>query len=84
MNEKTSQEVITYLIGEVKRLTTELNNTQKGLMDWFGCYNSLMQEYNALYEKYSALTEKMPNNSSKKKDSLEPDFSSVVKSFKKP
>lgn len=83
MNEEITQKVINHLLGENKRLTAELIEAINLLEECLNQYTYTVQEYNALKEKYNAVTGKMSKKSEKNKNSLDPDFSSVINSFNK-
>ncbi len=74
MNEETTQEVITYLLGEVKRLTSELDDAKKRIKDYEGWYEQLLNERTELENKCHSLRLEISNKSEKNKKSLDPCF----------
>lgn len=74
MNEKTTQEVITYLLGEVKRLNTDLTTAMNYLEKSIDNFDSLTKEYNSSNEKYNDLTKEYNN--------LDKRYSAVMKEYK--
>lgn len=55
MNEETTQKVITHLLDEVKRVTTERNTAIKDLEKVLDNFEDVATKYEALYKQYSYL-----------------------------